>query len=322
MSDVTVIEKILAHFFYWLDFLRLMINVRRVFQNSTSLLLQALSHRYPIHTILKNGRKVELTTFSALHLISNIINQQDMSYSDDVVTLKLPQFHDKIEIHGGVNNGDIVYTFLKKDYEKLPVENKFVIDVGANIGDTSLFFALSGAKKVIGIEPFPKNFEYAKKNVEANNFSSKIELLLAGCAGKSGFITIDSQYNSNILSKLETSQSGIKIPLVTLEEIIKRFEIPRQSILKIDCEGCEYELIGSCTKETLQQFSHIQIEYHHGYKKIKEKLEKCGFEVTATKPHATDVIHSLLDHLRSAATDTQKHKIGYTGFIFATQDRV
>jgi hypothetical protein len=65
----------------------------------------------------------------------------------------------------------------------------------------------------------------------------------------------------------------------------------------MDCEGCEYDVIFSSSKETLKRFSHIQIEYHYGYKNLKEKLEKCGFSVKVTRP----VINPL----------NRKYQVGY-----------
>ena len=47
-------------------------------------------------------------------------------------------------------------------------------DVGANIGDSSIYFALKGAKKVIALEPLPANYEMAVKNIELNNFKNII----------------------------------------------------------------------------------------------------------------------------------------------------
>jgi len=59
------------------------------------------------------------------------------------------------------------------------------------------------------------------------------------------------------------------------------------AVLKIDCEGCEYEVILNSSKTTLRKFSHILVEYHYGYKNIKKKLEKCGFQVSVTEPRYT-----------------------------------
>lgn len=78
--------------------------------------------------------------------------------NDDIVIISHLQSitNKEIKFHGGVNNGDIVYGFLKDDYGKLPVVGKTVVDIGANIADTPIYFATHGAKKVICLEPFPK----------------------------------------------------------------------------------------------------------------------------------------------------------------------
>ena len=52
----------------------------------------------------------------------------------------------------------------------------------------------------------------------------------------------------------------------------------------MDCEGCEYESILSASRDVIRSFSHIQIEYHYGYKDLKYKLEENGFIVSVTKP--------------------------------------
>ena len=34
----------------------------------------------------------------------------------------------------------------------------------------------------------------------------------------------------------------------------------------------------------MKKFKRVQIEYHYGYEKLKEKLEEAGFSVTYSKP--------------------------------------
>jgi len=43
-------------------------------------------------------------------------------------------------------------------------------------------------------------------------------------------------------------------------------------------------MLGNEDNNTLKKFKRIQIEYHYGYEKLKEKLEDAGFTVTYTKP--------------------------------------
>jgi len=48
-------------------------------------------------------------------------------------------------------------------------DNKIVIDIGASIAESALYFVLRGAKKILCFEPIPKVFAMAKENVELNN---------------------------------------------------------------------------------------------------------------------------------------------------------
>jgi hypothetical protein len=52
----------------------------------------------------------------------------------------------------------------------------------------------------------------------------------------------------------------------------------------MDCEGCEYESILSAREDTLRKFRYMQIEYHYGYKDLKNKLEKRGYQRSTHRP--------------------------------------
>ena len=104
--------------------------------------------------------------------------------------------------------------------------------------------------------------------------------------------------------------------MIPLQDIINKYEIPKSSVLKIDCEGCEYDIIENISFETISYFSNIQIEYHLGYKKLKNKLESFGYTVQVSKPHATNVILTIYNFFKSKDITTDE-KIGYAGFIFA-----
>ena len=81
-----------------------------------------------------------------------------------------------------------------------------------------------------------------------------------------------------------TRNSGHRAGLKTLEKILQEYNF-EPTILKLDCEGCEYDVILESDKSILQNFSHIQIEYHYGYENLKNKLISCGFNVKVTKPN-------------------------------------
>ena len=175
------------------------------------------------------------------------------------------------------NNGEIMEVFFKEGYSWLPMKNTTVFDIGTNIADTAIYFAKKGAKKIIALEPFPKNYEIAKNNVEINKLSNKIDVILAGLSDQKGHIKIDAEKKG--MFALEASDNGDDVPLMTLEQLLEQYEVD-SAVLKMDCENCEYTSILSASNETLQKFTHIQIEYHDGFQNIKERLEKAGFDVS------------------------------------------
>ena len=189
-----------------------------------------------------------------------------------------------LQFYNGISNGDLFNIFYGKDYDFLPVKNRVVIDIGANIADSSIYFATTGAKKVIALEPFPKNFVVAQKNITLNGFTDKIELLNAGCCGgQSKDMVLDTSANGVGCQTMQSSL-GSNIHFYTLQELISKYNIDSPAVLKIDCEGCEYDIILSNDKTILDKFSHIQVEYHHGFRDLKKHLVDANFVVSHTNP--------------------------------------
>jgi len=153
----------------------------------------------------------------------------------------------------------IAENLIYEQYKILDVSNKDVVDVGAALGDTAIYFALKGAKHVYAFEPYPYSYNIAKKNIKLNHLEGKITLLNEGC-GKSGFITIKEDYENADSMDLKNFKEGKKIRIVSLDEIVKRFNLAHAA-LKVDCEGCEYDLILNASDKALKAFDQIIMEY-------------------------------------------------------------
>jgi FkbM family methyltransferase len=193
--------------------------------------------------------------------------------------------------------------FLDKAYAWLSVRNKNVIDIGANIGDTAIYFALNGAKKVYSLEPYPYSFNILQKNLKANALTGKVTAINAGIGEKDGLIKIKQTYRNYGGDDLKHFRNGKKIPIMCLKSLLNTYEID-DAVLKMDCEGGEYSSILTSTRETLRKFSQIQMEYHYGYILLEKHLKECGFRVR----------HTLPNHIyNQQASDSDM----YLGFIYA-----
>ena len=240
---------------------------------------------YILYSIFKKNKniKVKLRTGLINDIeFENIFDYTFKNYyniSNGVITLGTLKLKLKDE-NTDMYNGDIGAVFIKEDYKWLKAKNNVVIDIGANIGDTSIYFALNGAKKVIALEPFPYSYRMAFENTYNNGYDKKIILLNAGYGLDSEIMVEDKLTGTG--DKLIPSENGVKINIFSLKAILVNYKID-SALLKMDCEGCEYNLLNE-DNITLQKFKRIQIEYHYGYEKLKYKLEEAGFKCKYTKP--------------------------------------
>jgi len=168
-------------------------------------------------------------------------------------------------------------------YNSLSVKGKVVVDIGAFVGDSAIYFALKGAKRVIAIEPHPGAYAEMLENIRLNNLEGVIVPLNAGLAGKPGRIRVESVDKEETIRTFHRFSDVGSVEAVTLDDIVGRFGIREGAVLKMDCEGCEYEVLSAVKPETLSVFDQILIEYHNGYRLLRDILENYGFS-TVIKP--------------------------------------
>ena len=200
--------------------------------------------------------------------------------------------------------------FLNHEYGELDVEGKVVIDIGASIADSPIYFCLSGAKHVYAFEPFPRTYRIAKKNIALNGLGKKITLMNMAVVPHAKVVYVDSASEINIDNMAGGQKRrvthGKGIIGLSLEDIVAGCGIDG-GVLKMDCEGCEYGSILGASNDVLQHFDQIAIEYHYGYKDLEQKLKGAGFSVRHTIP-------------KYAGYYRTREPIMYIGLIFAKRN--
>lgn len=174
-------------------------------------------------------------------------------------------------------------------YSRVNPGGKVVIDIGANVGDTAIAFALRGAEHVYSFEPNTYLFKRMTENVKLNNLEGKITEFHAAC-GAAGQLVVSDEFKATRGSTLEESiGEGRTIDSYSLARIASLIQGPeRPVLLKVDCEGCEDRLIGDAPIEALKKITEVYLEYHYGYEHLKQKLQSAGFEceiIAPPQPH-------------------------------------
>ena len=73
--------------------------------------------------------------------------------------------------------------------------------------------------------------------------------------------------------------------MISTEKIINRYN---PQVIKIDCEGCEYEIFDNLSMDLLQKIEIIIGEYHdRGFSVINKKLQDIGFKTIYQKHKPT-----------------------------------
>lgn len=234
-----------------------------------------------LHFVMKNYRKAKLlfkmpiiqsisfiihmTKFLAVYKDGRVIRSHNF-WKLYTLGAKEFDFHvsDTIIRHAEIGACEEIFS---GEYGWLPVKNKIVVDIGSSIGDSPIYFALRGAKTVIAIESDSIRFKYLEENVKNSKFSNLIYLL--------NIRLVDDRELPFLLNP-EVEMS--------LKQILQMFDIQKGAVMKIDCEGCEYDAILKADPVTLSKFSHIIGEYHYDYPDLKNKLEACGFKTRFRKP--------------------------------------
>jgi len=251
---------------------------KKRFRNFLHVARNVRNGSFPIDGILRNGNKITLSSEIEASMVARGLDEE-YQFKEDSLTFKQNDF--PTIMLDGISCGDIIETFWGRYYDQLNVCDRDVVDIGANIGSTAIYFVLRGANRVISVEPFPKNYQIAKRNVTSNNLENKITLLMKSCSNTPKHI--NPELSGHGISLLNNNDSSMLVENITLKEILLQYGL-ENPVLKMDCEGCEYEAILETPDEVLNKFGQILLEYHLGYKNIKKKLEDCGFHVIVEKP--------------------------------------
>lgn len=229
------------------------------------------------------GRKIKLSHL-ALQLVDLIkllpnafIFSQPFAVLKTYVTKKnIPRYirlQNGFQLDLSSHSEDIVtvmVVFCKHDYGT-DLAGKTIIDIGANIGIFSLFAAYKGAQKIVAIEPGQEAISTLKKSIEANSLQKRITAIQAAVTAVDGgilhFPTLSSPNNRPTNSGTNT----VKVPTVSLKTIINSYFNSPVDLLKMDCEGGEYDILYNTDQHTLALIREIRMELH-GAKQDKDAL--------------------------------------------------
>lgn len=192
-------------------------------------------------------------------------------YNDTTVNIKLPK-----------GTGNVTKTIKKGRF----YEQKFLryiskqnikgvyVDVGANIGNHTLFFGLfTEATKILSFEPHPKVFKILKENIKNNKLSNKVTAYNAALGEKNGKCSIEIEPSDEVGGSRVVE--GADIDQWKLDKFLNE----NIALIKMDVEGFEKYVVKGALKilKTSKPELFIELTNKKQYEEVYGIIKNYGY---------------------------------------------
>lgn len=158
--------------------------------------------------------------------------------------------HPGMTLRAGTSDIPVFVQVYREHEYSLPLREpvRSIIDAGAHIGLSSLYFAACFPQaRIIAIEPEPSNFELLRTNVANHHLIMPIQAALAVEDGELRLIDPGlGSWGFRTWGSEAECADGIVVPTLSLSSILDRSGLAQIDVLKMDIEGAEKEVLGSC----------------------------------------------------------------------------
>jgi FkbM family methyltransferase len=170
--------------------------------------------------------------------------------------------------------------FLREEYSiKLPFVPKTIIDAGANIGFTTLFFHRAyPSAKIVLLEPDGENFKTLKQNTSGYPNLYPLQSALFNRIGEIMIVDEGHGIRGFMAREISDGQKGHTMPCTTLVELMSNHNLTEIDILKMDIEGSELEVFQHQPEKWLPKVKCLIIELHD---RMKPGCSKAVFQAVS-----------------------------------------
>lgn len=191
----------------------------------------------------------------------------------------------------GIDDLTAVWTDkVYRDPATIPGPNPVILDIGAHIGTYAVYAALRNPRAhVYAFEFNDAVFEYLEKSVAINGLQDRITCIKKGVAGARGDRQTYEDTHGGVSSSLFNRENrglvvGAVVPCITLTDFFAEFNITRCDVLKMNCEGAEYEILDSLSDSEFSMIDSVLLQWHrvenHAPEELDTLLTSKGYTVT------------------------------------------
>lgn len=162
-----------------------------------------------------------------------------------------------------------------------------VLDIGANNGTAALWFASRApAAHVLALEPCADTAARATANIQHNGLQDRVVVMVGAVVGAHGPVRVIPGANSRLTRTGSPTGAGAELVQGWTFDEALHLAGGAVDVVKIDCEGAEYEIFAGASEAALKSCSMIVGEYHPASKSTQadlfERLRDAAFRVSVT----------------------------------------
>lgn len=183
--------------------------------------------------------------------------------------LRRPKF--EILVRSAMDVWSVKETFVDQFYTRygVPVQDGWtVVDIGAGIGDYCLYAAhLNPEVSVLAFEPYQDSYALLVRNLALNGIEN-VRPFQQAIWGRTGELHLDLTAGEPLqVSSQEQAVEGsgpekTVVEALTLQDLFTAEKLEKVDLVKMDCEGAEYEILLNTPAAVLQKVERIIMEYH------------------------------------------------------------
>jgi FkbM family methyltransferase len=177
-------------------------------------------------------------------------------------------------------------------------------DVGANVGAYSLIAAELGgpAARVVAVEPGATTYPRLVRNIAANRLEGRVVALPVALGARTGL----TEFGYSSLEPGAAEHPGVGAPAAVrlpvlcyrLDDLVHEFGLPRPTLLKIDVDGAEVEILrGAGGVLAPPGLRSVLVEVREGSPEadaVRATLEGHGFALEDSRLHQGGVVRNLI----------------------------
>jgi FkbM family methyltransferase len=178
-----------------------------------------------------------------------------------------------------------IFAFSEYAYDWEFEDEPCVVDIGAHVGAFTLWLAERYPRlRAVCFEPDPDAYRYLARNTQG--IAATLHRQAVGASSRTSVLR--RPIPGGGVSTLQATGGGdeVAVEVVSLEDVLAT--LPDVSLMKLDCEGCEYELLLETPAASWGRVRRVVLEYHpvpgREPHSLVERLESLGLRLLQAEP--------------------------------------